>query len=87
MIIKSLAAEALQNPKAAHTIAVATVTTGVSTLLDWIPDDVGKLATLLGIVLTTVLIFTHIRRGQCEHEKAQLEIELLRRKLESEEDE
>lgn len=86
MIIKSLVEEVLQNPKAAHTIAVATVATGVSDMLDWIPDDVGKLATFLGVVLTTVVIFTSIRRGRYEYEKAQLEIELLRRKVDAEEE-
>ena len=66
------------NPKIASVVSGVTTGTGLGTLLDYIPDDVGKLATLVGIVLSSVLIYTHWRKGRVEYELTVLEIELLR---------
>ncbi len=57
---------------------VSTATTGLGTFLDIIPNDIGKLATLVGIALSAVLIYTHIRKGRLEYQKIQLEIDQLR---------
>jgi len=52
----------------------------VGAVLDLIPGDIGKLATLVGIILSSVLIYTHWRKGRIEYRKAQLEIAILERK-------
>lgn len=66
------------NPKIASGVSAVTTGAGVTTVLDLIPDDIGKLATLVGIVLSAVLICTHFRVGRIQCKKIQLEIELLR---------
>lgn len=80
MSIKDLAGHAVSSPKAGATVAAVTTSSGLGTALDWIPSDIGKLATLVGIALSAVLIYTHLRRGKIEYEKARLEVELLRKK-------
>ncbi len=72
MSIKDVATD----PKVAG--AVSTATTALGTFLDLIPNDIGKLATLVGIALSAVLIYTHIRKGRLEYQKIQLEIDQLR---------
>lgn len=70
----------LENPKVAAVVSAATAWTGFGTVMDWIPDDIGKLATVVGILLSLVLIYTHLRRGRIEYAKTQLEIEILKEK-------
>lgn len=64
--------------------AATTIGAGIGTALDWIPNDIGKLATLVGIILSVVLIWNHWRKGKNEDRKNCLEIELLRLQLERE---
>lgn len=68
------------NPKIASGVAALTTGTGLGTVLDWIPDEIGKLATLVGIALSVVLIYTHWRKGRIEYKKTQLEISILKQK-------
>lgn len=68
------------NPKIASGVSAMTTGSGLGTLLDLIPDDIGKLATLVGIVLSVVLIYTHWRKGRIEYKKTQLEILILKEK-------
>ncbi len=86
MSIKEGLIDLAQNPKVASIVSTATTGTGIGTFLDLIPNDIGKLATLVGILLSCVLIYTHLRKGRIEYKKTQLEIELLKsEKKESEE--
>lgn len=68
----------MSDTKVASVVASVTTATGVGTLLELIPDDIGKLATLVGIMLSSVLIYTHWRNGRIEYQKTRLEIEILR---------
>ena len=68
------------NAKIASLVSTGTTGTGVGTFLDLIPNDVGKLATLVGIILSSVLIYTHWRKGRIEYKKTQLEIAILMEK-------
>lgn len=68
------------NPKVASGVSAMTTGTGLGTLLDWIPNDIGKLATVVGIVLSMVLIYSHWRKGRIEYKKTQLEILILKEK-------
>jgi len=70
-------ADMLQNAKIAGGVAAATTGTGLGTILDLIPDDIGKLATLVGAILAAVLIYTHLRRMQLDRRKILLEIAIL----------
>lgn len=65
--------------KTAATAGVTTASAGVGTWFDVIPDDIGKLASLVGICLTVVLLVFHIKRGLLDIKKANLEIELLKK--------
>ncbi len=67
-------------------VVVSTTTTGsgLGVILDLIPNDIGKLATVVGIILSVVLIYTHLRKGFIEHKKTMLEVEILKAKLEDE---
>jgi len=46
----------------------------LGTILDLIPNEIGKLATLVGILLSIVLIYAHILAVH----KTRIEIEILR---------
>ncbi len=52
--------------RVAATVAGGTVVSGITQVLDLIPDNIGKLATLIGIILSSVLIYIHIRRARLE---------------------
>lgn len=80
MSAREIAQEVANNPKIASVVSAITTGTGVGTLLELIPDDIGKLATLAGFILSCVLIYTHIRRGRIEYEKTELEVTILREK-------
>lgn len=80
MSVKDGLTELAQNPKVASAVSTVTTGTGIGTFLDLIPDDIGKLATLVGIVLSSVLIYTHWRKGRIEYQKTQLEILILKEK-------
>lgn len=79
--IRAQASEILTSTKAATVSATATTTSGVATFLEWIPSDIGKLATLIGIVLSSVLIYTHIKKAKRDKERHELEIAILRKQL------
>jgi hypothetical protein len=63
------------NPKVAGAVATITSGTGAGTVFDWIPTDIGKLATLIGIILSVILIKVHL----VNLKKANLELEILKK--------
>lgn len=69
---------AIQSTKTAAGVSTITTGTGVGTMLDWIPNDIGKLATLVGIILSLLLIYVHILAVR----KAHIEIAHLKRQAE-----
>lgn len=73
--------EVLTSPKTAHLTATLTAGTGIGTVLDMIPDDIGKLATLIGIVLSLVLIRNHWRNGRAKYISIELENQIMRQKI------
>ena len=64
----------ITSTKASATIAAGTGVMGQ--ILELIPNDITKLATLVGICLSLVLIYVQWRNAQ----KVNLEIEIMRRK-------
>lgn len=81
--LSQLTSELLTNLRVAAGVATITVSSGVATFIEWVPLDLGKIATLVGIVLSAVLIVTHIRKAQRDAERHEIEIALLRMKLAS----
>jgi hypothetical protein len=80
MIVKELLVETIQNPKVGYSVSAATTASGLG-FLSWIPNDIGKLATVIGIVLSVVLIISHIRKMAADRERHNLEIKKLKREL------
>jgi uncharacterized membrane protein YfcA len=78
MSVKEGVQQLASDPRIASGVSAITTGTGLGTVLDWIPDDIGKLATLVGIILSIVLIYTHWRKGRIEYKKIQLEIRILK---------
>lgn len=81
MSAKDTFQEITSSPKVASLVSAATTGTGLGTILEWIPNDIGKLSTVIGIILSSVLIYTHFRKGRAEHQKIMLEIEILQSKM------
>lgn len=73
---KEILHQIAQSPKVAAGVSAVTTGTGAGTILDWIPDDIGKLATLVGVILTAILICIHFVKLK----KERLELEIMRRK-------
>ena len=89
-LIVSTVQSVAQDVRAGAGVAATTTTTGTMTWLEMIPTDIGKLATVIGIILSTVLIWTHLE--QRAHKQAQrieekerhdLEMEVLTAELKS----
>lgn len=77
-MLKHFATELIQNDKVAATVATVTTSGGLATWFQWMPDDVlAKIATVAGILLSLVLIYTHWRKGRAEHRKIMMEIDVL----------
>ena len=67
----------LSDAKAASTIATGTMGVSLAQVMGWLQGNVGLIGALLGIVLTAVTIKVQWANGR----KAELELEILRRKL------
>ncbi len=80
-IIQGSIQEVAQNAKIAAATSLTTAGSGMATWLEWVPSDIGKLATLIGIILSSVLIYTHIKKSKRDEEKHALEMEILRKKV------
>ena len=81
--IEQLLTDAAQNPKVAATVSTVTMTagSGIGTYLNLIPNHIGTIASLLGAVLSIVLIVTHIKKFNRDKKKHDLEVEILERAL------
>ena len=78
MSIKEGIQQIAQNPKVAGSVAGMTAALGAAmeSAISWIPDDIGKLATLVGLILSVILIRVHLTSLK----KAQLELKIIRDK-------
>lgn len=71
MSLKNVASEIIQSPKTAATVGGATA--GMGTFLEWLPDAVlAKVATLLGICLTLLLIAVQLYKFRTERKTQKL---------------
>lgn len=78
MGVKLTVQEILTNPKTSVAVSSTTMGSGLGYVTGWIPDDIAKLATLVGAVLSIVLIRYWWRKGRADLTKTRLEIEILR---------
>jgi len=76
MNVKEIAHEIINSPKVATIVVGSTAGTGAGSILDWIPDDIGKLAVLISIILSMVLIPVHLVKLK----KERLELKILKQK-------
>ncbi len=74
--------------RVAMSVAAGTASGGLGQLLELLPDNLlTKTATLVGIVLSSVLIYTHIKRHLREEKMAKVALELKLRELNQQKDE
>ena len=76
--VKSIIQDSIQSTKMAAATSGATV--GASAWLEWIPSDISKLGMVIGIALSGVLIYCHLRKTKRDDEKHELEMKILKRK-------
>ena len=76
--------DAMTNPKAGALTAGGTISTGIVSWLNYIPDDIGKVATLVGIVLSTVMIVMYIKKISQDAKESALREQILQEQLEIE---
>jgi len=73
MSIKDL----LTDTRAASAVSGTTVTSGLATWLDMVPNEIGKLATLVGTVLSLVMIYVYIQKNSREAKESSVQLEIL----------
>jgi len=66
---------AIQSPKTAVTVSTVTTGSGVLTVLEWIPQNIGSVASLVGIILSSVMIFIHLNQHFLKMKILQKELE------------
>lgn len=73
---RELLQQLTHNPKVAAGVAAMTTGTGAGTVLDWIPDDIGKLAVIVGIMVSIMIL----RVQRVTLKKEQLELQIMKDK-------
>ena len=63
----------LHDLRLAWASAVAAMGSGAATVMEWIPDDIGKPVSLAGLILTIVLIRLHWRNGNARYKQVLIE--------------
>ncbi len=73
----------LTDVKVGFGVAAGTVGTSLGALFDWLPDvGAAEVAPVIGMVLSSVLIYTHIKRHIREEKAAALDRRLKEKELE-----
>lgn len=62
-------------------VGAGTSGSGIATWLEMIPNEIGKLATLVGIILSLVLIVMHVRKMRQDARESKLREDLLRAQI------
>lgn len=83
--LTKLATDVMQNPKVAMGVALTTSGTGTATAYDWLPSNIGEIASAFGVVLTVILAISNIdkmvrerRSDKLKNERLELEIARLK---------
>lgn len=84
MSVSEIVANWMQDARAGTITAASTVGTGMGTVLDVIPNDIGKLATVVGMILSSLLIYAQvikIQRERVGRERDALELAQLKAQI------
>ena len=76
MSVREQLLSAASSPKAGATVAAVTTGTGMGTIFDYIPDDIGKIGVLVGIILSIVVCRLHL----LSIKKTNLEMQIMRQR-------
>ena len=76
MSLRDQAEQILTSVKIAVATGVTTTGAGVGTWFDVIPNDIGKLASLMGAILTIILAYFHVKKGVIDIAIKKLEYEM-----------
>ena len=77
------ATDLMSDIKVAWLTVTGTIGTGLGTITEMIPNDIGKLSTVVGLILSVVLIYIHLKKSRTEnliYEKIRLEIKIMKEK-------
>ncbi len=93
---KSAVMSMMDSIKASVMAVLTTIGVSFSTVMEYVPTDIGKFGTLVGMILSIVLIWRHNNLRKLEDQKREtekltqdklrLEVELLSKKLEGDDD-
>lgn len=72
----------VSDPKVAVSVATSATASGVGLWAGWIPDDIGKIAALLGAILSLVVIVTTVATFRCTRRRLELECYKLAQEIE-----
>lgn len=64
-------------------VATGTIGTGSMTWMQMIPDDIGKLGTVVGVVLSIVIIASHLLKMRQDARESELREMLLMKQIEA----
>ena len=81
MIVKENLLSFVESKVIASATGAGTVVSGISSAMEWIPEALGYGATIIGIILSSIMIYNQLHSGKAEREKTQLETEVLKAKL------
>jgi len=71
----------LDSQPTSYVVSASTTATGLSTWLNLIPSEIGKLATVVGIILSITLIVMHVRKMRQEARESALREAILEEQL------
>lgn len=72
----------MKNSLTGGAVAAGTGTTGLVQMMNWIPDDIGKLACLVSIIVSIVIIVSTVSKTRLQaKEKEKLQLEINRMKV------
>jgi len=80
-IVTQAAIDVIQSPRTAWGVFTATIGTGISTVIQAIPEDIGKAGTLLGIIGSLIVLYIQIKRHKNQEVIHQLKKAVLEKEL------
>lgn len=78
MLIRSMI-DAAQTPKGVYAATGATGASWILTVLEWIPNDIGKFISLIGLIIAVWMFYIQYKKDQRDQERHVIEMELLKK--------